>query len=494
MKRLYSLYICIILSVICGFWSCKDEEAFFSAGQNISEVFSLDEAQSFFMEKSESQPVYDKGDKTQFLSPGDIVPLWESAVPSMRKTLACYDVPFNGSYYYRAIYSESRTGAMIADRVKVHQRLIVIKDIQRGKMSQYILSLIPSKICESQSGGDILHRFVTCGNKTGFTGTAIYSCLYTSRIARVDTYVNGERVKGVFLLDTENLSEYRKRIDEMNELLSVFSLQKRQKLSTRSEYDIDGGWLDEVVITPEEPWDGTGEDGMTNEEWLESTRPDGDVDPQPGGDSGSSEDDYNSSPDKDPDESCQPTLLGFNANERSMVENAVNKLLSLLGNSFMKGINFIKRGQAGGYAAVESQSEILVFERFFSKLTAKDQPAVLYHEIYHLRNNHYNVSKEKIEIPNGVLIEPPSELKQKILDDLKEDLPSCDQNTIYGYYMAELQVYWVRYPEFYENELNTYDAEKKEFPDSTISEKYKSDRDYAIWNYQRNLELSQKYK
>ena len=76
MKRLYSLYICIILSVICGFWSCKDEEAFFSAGQNISEVFSLDEAQSFFMEKSESQPVYDKGDKTQFLSPGDIVPLW----------------------------------------------------------------------------------------------------------------------------------------------------------------------------------------------------------------------------------------------------------------------------------------------------------------------------------------------------------------------------------------------------------------------------------
>lgn len=166
-----------------------------------------------------------------------------------------------------------------------------------------------------------------------------------------------------------------------------------------------------------------------------------------------------------------------------MVENAIHKLLNLLGNSFMRGINFIKRGQSGGYAAIENQSEILVFDRFFSKLTEKDRPAVLYHEIYHLRNNHYNVSKEKIEIPNGVQMEPPSELKQKILDDLKKELPSCDQNTIYGYYIAEIQVYFIRCSEFYENELKTYDAEKKEFPDSTISEEYKFNRDYAIWNY-----------
>ena len=39
--------------------------------------------------------------------------------------------------------------------------------------------------------------------------------------------------------------------------------------------------VDEVVITPDEPWDGTGADGMTNEEWLDSTRPDGNVDQEP---------------------------------------------------------------------------------------------------------------------------------------------------------------------------------------------------------------------
>ena len=67
----------------------------------------------------------------------------------------------------------------------------------------------------------------------------------------------------------------------MKDVLSSISFQKRKKLITRGEYDIDGVWLDEVVITPDEPWDETGADGMTNEEWLDSTRPDGNVDQEP---------------------------------------------------------------------------------------------------------------------------------------------------------------------------------------------------------------------
>ena len=246
----------------------------------------MEEAKTYFRERAENQLSRSNGsDENLPLSPGDFVPLWDVAVPSVMNGLACYDIPISETYSYQVIFPEEHYGTIIASKVKVYQKLVILKDLKDNRMSQYVLSLIPVKSYELQKGEQIPELFTTRGDKGGFSGIAIYSCLYTGVTARVDTYRNGRKVNGIFLLDSKDQEELNSKIETAKEQIYMLSLQKKKKILSRGEsdygYDIDGGWLDEVIITPEEPWDGTGADGMTNEEWAEGTRPDGNVDPQP---------------------------------------------------------------------------------------------------------------------------------------------------------------------------------------------------------------------
>lgn len=291
LKNLIMRRNCYLLFTVFAFlaffsYSCVDEDFFSTTHRHEFNDFSLEEAKTYFRERSENQLSRSDGsDENLPLSPGNFVPLWDGAVPSVMNGLACYDIPISETSSYHAIISEEHNGTIIARQVKVYQKLVILKNLNDGMMSQYILSLIPSKSYELQKGKQISELFTTRGDKGGFSGIAIYSCLYTGVTARVDTYNKGRKVNGVFLLDAKNHEELNSKIETAKELLCMLSLQKRKKILSRGEsdygYEIDGGWLDEVIITPEEPWDGTGADGMTNEEWLENTRPDGNVDPQP---------------------------------------------------------------------------------------------------------------------------------------------------------------------------------------------------------------------
>lgn len=369
------------------------------------------------------------------------------------------------------------------------------KDIQSRRLSQYILSLIPWKGYQFQREQQVLYRFITRGDKGGFTGIAIYSSLYTWRIARVDTYKEGKRVKGVFLLDAKNESEFREKLEKTREQLSMLSLQKRKRLLSRGEYDYDGGWLDEVVVTPENLWDGVGADGMTNEEWLENTRLGGDVDPQPESDPEvpdfSEENSY--IPNKEPEKSNTPKMSGFNGVEEGKIQNAANKVAQLVPGIELKGINVVKGTGSSGNASINNVGQIILYDRFFNRLTEFDRPAVLYHEIYHLQHGHGNVSTEKIQVEEQ-MNEPSMELKQIIMEDLKKDMPNIDEKTLEFYYQDYLSVYAVRCPEYYENELETYKAERLFFSDDLVSNSYGIDRQKAEWEYQERLEISKKYK
>lgn len=226
----------------------------------------------------------DGSDENLPLSPGDFVPLWDGAVPSVMNGLACYDIPISETSSYHAIIPEEHNGAITARQVKVYQKLVILKDLNDGMMSQYILSLIPSKSYELQKGEQIPELFTTRGDKGGFSGIAIYSCLYTGVTARVDTYNKGRKVNGVFLLDAKNHEELNIKIETAKEQLCMLSLQKRKKVLSRGEYTYneDTGYFEvetgDLIVYPD---DWAGADGMTNAEWVESTRPEGNVDPQP---------------------------------------------------------------------------------------------------------------------------------------------------------------------------------------------------------------------
>ena len=83
----------------------------------------------------------------------------------------------------------------------MYQKLIIVKDVKSERMSQYILTLIPSKAYDARYGSSVCDRFITRSDKGGFSGVAVYSCVYSAYTARVDTYKDGVKREGVFLLD-----------------------------------------------------------------------------------------------------------------------------------------------------------------------------------------------------------------------------------------------------------------------------------------------------
>lgn len=492
MKRNYYLLFTVFAFLVFFSYSCVDEDFFSTTCRHEFNDFSLEEAKAYFRERSENQMSRSDGsDENLPLSPGDFVPLWNGAVPSVMNGLACYDIPISETSSYHAIISEEHNGTITARQVKVYQKLVILKNLNDGMMSQYILSLIPSKSYELQKGKQILELFTTRGDKGGFSGIAIYSCLFTGVTARVDTYNKGRKVNGVFLLDTKNHEELNSKIETAKEQLCMLSLQKKKRVLSRREYDygydIDGGWLDEVIITPDEPWDGTGADGMTNEEWAESTRPDGNVDPQPEPEPELPEGDYSQAEEKK-EEKNEPAISGFNPEEEAKVKAAIDNLHVRLPNIDLKEIKILKGVGSSGNASIDDNGFILLYNNYFKKTDSNDRAAILYHEICHVQNEDYKVNKETFKIEDR-MNEPQEEIKQIILQILKNDFPDSSDEEIQFYYDDFLNIYNIRNEDFYINELNAYEKEMKIFPNDVVSDSYKNERQLATWEYEEKLNI-----
>ena len=372
MKRKYYLHITVLAIFVCCLFSCLEEDFFTQTQLQGLNDFSLEEAKTYFRERAENQLSRSNGsDENLPLSPGDFVPLWDVAVPSVMNGLACYDIPFSETYSYQVIFPEEHYGTIIASKVRVYQKLVILKDLKDNRMSQYVLSLIPFKSYELQKGEQIPELFTTRGDKGGFSGIAIYSCLYTGVTARVDTYRNGRKVNGVFLLDAKDDETLNNKIKTAKEQIYMLSLQKKKKILSRGEsdygYDIDGGWLGEVIITPEEPWEWVGADGMTNEEWLEKTRPDGNVDPQPEPEPELPEEDYYI-PEEEPEEKNEPEISGFNTEEEAKVKAAIDNLHVRLPNIDLKEIKIIKGVGSSGNASIDDNGFILLYNNYFKTI------------------------------------------------------------------------------------------------------------------------------
>ena len=485
-KKIISLFC--TLSALLALSSCKYGDLLPLEPRDISDIFSLDEAREYFREQAMSHlPAGGGVTRPVPLSPGDIVPSWSAADPSLKGDLACYDVPFSGFYVYQAIFPEDCHGAMVARKVRVYQKLVVVKDIGSNKLSQYILSLIPSGSYDARYKGSMPGCFVTCGDKSGFTGLAVYSCLYTPQIARVDRYEDGERARGVFLLDATNSDEYRERVGEIRRLLSSLTLVRRHAIATRGEYDIDGGWIDEVVVTPDTPPDDTGADGMTNDEWADNTWSDDIVDPQPGPDPCCPED-YEDIPDYELGDPDIPVLYGFAPDERDKLLEAVRKLRELKPDVSFRGIRIEKGEERIGYGSINNNGVIYFYKGFFDA-PEKDRPAILYHEYWHRTKEHYKVSLTQYPV-SGIKNDPPEELKQRILEDIKKSCPYANDEEIKIYYYYEyIKVDEIRNAEFYKNEIEAYEVEKSLFIDDMISESYRINRDIAMWNYRERLKI-----
>ena len=524
MKKKYCYYGAFLLpAFVCWLAGCTDEFLPSPAVQTELKEFALEEAQEYFRSEAEKEGVRSRGEsEVKALSPGDFVPDWDGAVGSSSNGLACYDVPIEADYRYKAVYAEERHGTVSAEQVSVYQKLIIVKDVKSDRMSQYILTLIPSKAYDARYGSSVCDRFITRSDKGGFSGVAVYSCVYSAYTARVDTYKDGVKREGVFLLDGTDRDVSDAKADYARSLVSSLQILRGRRPLSRGEYDgdyyvdytyddtydeiYDGGWFDEIVVTPDPVWDGVGADGLTNDEWMSSTTPDSTVDPSPEDGTSNETDDVTTSDDggNQPQAPEEPDvqLSGFNASELQKVKSAITSLQQRLPELKLDALK-IEKGITVGYAGVNN-GVILLSDKFFgpTDLSTKvgyaipspnDQVAILWHEIYHWQNNH-NASTKLYGVSTFMPSYVPPEIEEKIKEELKEWVPGIDSVLLEECYKNEITIDSVKSIEFYINELETYGKEKELYPDSFVSDGYRMEREFKIWSYEQHIEAEKNNK
>lgn len=265
-KNIYLYIGCLsILLMLFLVWSCMDDALMKMDSQTKNKNFSLQEAKAFFEKSMESVTTRSEKEETDnSIRPGDFSPQWAGAMPSSKNNLECYDIPIISTFQYKALYVEYSNDKGVAKHTNVYQKLIIVKDVKENNIGQYILTLIPAKEYDAVYNSQVCNDFINCADKGKFTGVAIYSMVHSNMIARINTYKNGIKVKGVFLLNASTKAELEEKRQIANSQLSGLTFGRKKKISTRSGeddfwgsddwfWDIDGGSLPEVVITPDRP-------------------------------------------------------------------------------------------------------------------------------------------------------------------------------------------------------------------------------------------------
>ncbi len=174
-----------------------------SSGVNDPNAFlTVEEAQEFFESSFMSvtrSTIAEASCAHCTLSPGEYTAQWDEAVSSENELIGSVDVPIIATNRFRAIRSEFKYGRARAYMVNMEQRLVVVKGRRNENISQYILTLIPDKSYYAKNKNGISRKFLHAGDKSDFSGVALYHCPQRSILISVARYSNGRRVRSQYL-------------------------------------------------------------------------------------------------------------------------------------------------------------------------------------------------------------------------------------------------------------------------------------------------------
>lgn len=159
-----SLCVSIIFLLV---WSCVDTDFLESKSQQENADFSLKEAKDFFEKQMEQYPLTTRSlkDAGTRLTAGDFIPKWDKAIASSQSNLACYDIPIDTEFKYKAISVTYEHGRAVVKNANVCQKLLIVKDTKVKLLGQYILTLIPDKKYENKNKDRICDSFINCMGK-----------------------------------------------------------------------------------------------------------------------------------------------------------------------------------------------------------------------------------------------------------------------------------------------------------------------------------------
>ena len=84
-------------------------------------------------------------------------------------------------------------------------------------------------------------------------------------------------------------------------------------------------------------------------------------------------------------------------------------------------------------------------------------------------------------------------MKYEIRNNYREAGIILSEEEVEKDYQDGLYCFQVHHSEYYENELETYKAEKEAFPDNMVSDKYIENREYAEWEYEEKLRIAREH-
>ena len=454
------------------------------------EGFTLEEAKTLFREEAAKYSATSRSledDSRVTLSPGDFVPEWESATAAVQNGLACYNVPITGTTYrFKALAVEQRGNSLQASKVNVYQKLVIVKNLQTGNKSQYILTLIPDPSYAARHASGVAESFVNCGGKDGYSGLAVYTCVYTHITAHVSRYKDGKRVQKIFLLDVNlKRGELRNAYELARSMTAPVSIQRGKAATTRFEdwgWDIDGGEFPEIEIRPDDNYDEPDWDS-----WLDETRPDDNYEgPEPEGPAEDTAEDQYTGGDDNRDSNTDPEKEHLTEELNKTIPN-IAPILSKCGINISSYTIRVNTDVCTSTARVLPDGTIEVCKEFFEFELMNDRASILWHEIYHLEHGHL---QEASTTGNSVTLEMPT---GEVLDGLNayldwyykdSDIPEWNLEFLKESYINELLTeYNLKESSWYENEVTTYEAEKENGIDK--SDYYEGLIDFQIWKYEQ---------
>ena len=117
-----------------------------------------------------------------------------------------------------------------------------------------------------------------------------------------------------------------------------------------------------------------------------------------------------------------------------------------------------------------------------------DQASIIWHEIYHLL---YDLpwSTSLHPLSQTIILNPPSWVEYYIRTYLVGDFG--EPSYLESLYQSYITFNSIRDPQYYQNEINAYQAERNAMPDS--SSEYQATGDYQLWLLQQLLEIANTY-
>ncbi len=257
-KRTYIYAVLCVMVILIVTVNCTDEELVKSSTQSQTDMkgFTLQEARDFFekkiMQGSTSTRTGGKMSKTS-LSPQDFTPKWDNAVGSAQRNLAGYDISIETTTRYQVTSYDFKGGVARVSVVPVFQKLVIVKDVETEALGQYILTLIPTKDCYVKHKKNICDLFVNCSDKARFSGVAIYTNPLNGRLVRVNRYIDGVKMQGVFIPgDMETLGQ---RVKVLRSILEGMTFRRMAVATTRfGEWDYGDGYPSLPPLPDNDDW------------------------------------------------------------------------------------------------------------------------------------------------------------------------------------------------------------------------------------------------